>query len=83
MPRYYCPFCSSDYQTITKPRKKDLICSICGEDLEKYKFIRPSQIAALFVVFSLCAPFLLYTFEVLDEKDKIYPNNINFQEYKT
>tara|TARA_B100000965_G_scaffold401275_1_gene424758 strand:+ start:3447 stop:3707 length:261 start_codon:yes stop_codon:yes gene_type:complete len=77
MSRYYCPFCSSQYQ-IHKTRSNGVfICSQCGDPLIKQTLISSRQIIGLIAASAFLTPLLLMTFFVFESFMKEKTLNIS------
>ena len=61
MSKYYCPYCNSKYQFNSIGYKDKILCGLCGEEMNKKKFINIKQIISLVIVITFVLP-LLYTF---------------------
>ena len=72
MPQFYCPFCSTEYDLPNVRDNSPLLCSICGEDLEKKRLFKLSQIAALIVAFSFITPLTFAFFQILKGPKDVY-----------
>ncbi len=59
MSQYYCPYCSPRYQFHKQRSDGVMVCGLCGDQLTKKPFIKPTQIFALIATSAFIAPFLL------------------------
>ena len=59
MPKYYCPFCSPQYQLHKQRSDGVMICGYCGDPLVKLRVIRPKQLIALIAASAFIAPLIL------------------------
>ena len=76
MSRYYCPFCSSRYQSHKSRSDGVLICGLCGDPLIKKPLLNSRRFIGVLAAFAFLAPLLLMTVFVIKDftKDKL-PNN--------
>ena len=76
MSRYFCPFCSSNYQ-IHKTRSDGvLICGQCGDPLMKKPLINSRQIFGLIAASAFLAPLLIMiVFVIKDFTKEELPKN--------
>ena len=70
MVTYYCPFCSTRYQSYRTKIDGVLICNLCGDPLYKKPFINFRQIVGGILTFALLAPFLVILIFILKEFNK-------------
>ena len=70
MSRYFCPFCSSNYQ-IHKTRSDGvLICGQCGDPLMKKPLINSRQIFGLIASSAFLAPLIIMIVFVIKDFNK-------------
>ena len=50
MSKYFCPYCNSKYQFKSISNQGILLCGLCGEEMNKKKFINIKQIISLVIV---------------------------------
>ena len=76
MSRYFCPYCSSNYQ-IHKTRSDGvLICGQCGDPLMKKPLINSRQIFGLIAASAFLAPLLIMiVFVIKDFTKEELPKN--------
>ena len=83
MSRYYCPFCSSQYQFHKTRVDGVLICGHCEDPLQKKPFINSKQIIGLIATSAFLAPLLIATIFIIDDftKDKRpkNPESLSYQ----
>ena len=76
MSRYYCPFCTSRYQFHKTRSDGVLICSLCGDPLEKKPLLNSRRVIALIAASAFIAPLLIMiVFIIKDFTKGKYPNN--------
>ena len=76
MSRYYCPFCSLQYQLYKKTSDGVLICGHCGDPLIKKNIVNTKRIVGVIVASAFFTPLLIMFIFVVNEftNDK-YPKN--------
>ena len=60
MSQYYCPYCSPRYQFHKQRSDGVMVCGLCGDQLIKKPFLKPTQILALIAATAFIAPFFLF-----------------------
>ncbi len=70
MNRYYCPYCSINYQSLKKGRQLDILCKNCGDKLIKVPLVKGTQLFAIIIVLALISPLFIMLFSVLDNNKK-------------
>ena len=75
MNRYYCPFCSSDYQFCKTRSDGVLICGLCGDPLIKTPLLNIRRIIGVVVASVFLAPLLIMLiFVIKDFTNENLPN---------
>ena len=70
MNRYYCPYCSINYQILKNDRRLDILCKNCGDRLIKVPLVKGTQLFAIIIILALISPLFIMLFSVLDNYKK-------------
>ncbi len=72
MSLFYCPFCLTEYELPPMKRSLEPVCKICGENLERKRLFKFSQLAALLLVFSFVTPLIFAVSQIIEGSKDIY-----------
>ncbi len=72
MPLFYCPFCLTEYELTPVKKGLEPVCKICGENLERKRLFKLSQLAALLLVFSFTTPLIFAFFQIIEGSKEVY-----------